>query len=110
MRRKTTVIMAAFSIFVMANCQAMAASYDLNLEEDMAEGMTLAPPTKSKSTIYKYDNSIPGPEELMGEGIVFAQEQKDEKHYIGDPCMPSMHDLIGEGICLEEKAGLITMN
>lgn len=101
------MLIAAFSIIATANSQVLAASYDLDLEEDMAEGITLSPTTESKE--YKYDNSIPDPEELMGEGIIFAVQQKDEKEYIGDASMPSMHNLIGEGICLEGKSGLIAV-
>ncbi len=102
-----TSLVIGCAICVLVNNQATAASSAPAVEEDMAEGITLAVQQEKKN--YAYDNSIASPEQNMSEFVVDSQvEQKEKKiDYECDPSVPSAEDLMTEGICYEEDEPLV---
>lgn len=95
MKRKNLLLMAGLAAFILTGSQAVA----FDIEEDMAEGITLS--VKKDEKDYKYDNAMPDSQESMTEFVFFPESKKGDKHFAGDPSCPSLQNLMAEGICLE---------
>lgn len=95
MKGKNLLLMAGLAVFILTSSQAFA----FDVEEDMAEGITLSVEKDEKN--YKYDNSMPNSRESMTEFVFFPESKKSDKHFAGDPSCPSLQHLMAEGICLE---------
>lgn len=106
MKKTLVIAMTGIAVLLFTNSQAFAASYQLNLEDDMGEGIILA--EKKESTVsYKYDNINPDAGDFMTEAVFFPEATNSEIEYTGDNSTPSMQNLMAEGICLETFPELI---
>ena len=100
MKKTLVLAMTGIALFLFTNSQAFAVSYELDLEDEMGEGISLS--EKKESTVsYKYDNSLPDAGDFVAEGISISDAPQDHTHYIGDNSMPSMQHLMTDGICMD---------
>lgn len=107
MKKTLALAMTGIAVLLFANSQAFAASYEVSLEDDMGEGISLAE-QKETTVSYKYDNSAPDAGEFMTEAVFFPEAKAQSgTEYAGDVSTPSMQNLMAEGICLETFPQLI---
>ncbi len=95
MKKRTLLIMAGLAVFTFAGTQASA----FNVEEDMAEGLSLS--VNQDNTEYKYDSLHTDVKESMTEFDFFPAQKEANRDFAGDSSCPSMHELMNEGICLD---------
>lgn len=98
MKKEVLALMAGAAVLIFAGSQAPVQAMDF--EDDMAEGITLSVKTENK-VAYKYDSSIPTPEEFMTESHVLDVSDQNNVHFNGDSGTLSMQNMMAEGICLE---------
>ena len=92
--------MTGIALLFFTNSQAFAMSYELDLDDEMGEGLSLS--EKKESTVsYKYDNSLPDAGEFVAEGVFISNDVQDDTIYLGDNSIPSMQNLMTDGICME---------
>jgi hypothetical protein len=94
--------MKTVSIVLLCVVSMALPAFAFDIEEDMAEGMTLSVEKKEQGDeVYKYDSNMDNAEESMTEYVFFPEKKNKAQRFAGDPSCPSGHDLMTEGICLE---------
>lgn len=96
MKGKNLLLMAGVAIFTLTNSHAFA----LDIEEDMAEGITLS--VQKNEGSYKYDD-MTNIKESMTEFVFFPENTQDVKKYSGDSSCPTGEHLMAEDECLERS-------
>ncbi len=100
MKKTLVLAMTGIALFLFTSSQAFAVSYELDLEDDMGEGISLS--EKKESTVsYKYDNSLPDADEFVAEGVFISDGPQDHTHFAGDNSILSMQHLMTDGICMD---------
>lgn len=100
MKKTLVLAMTGIALLFFTNSQVFAMSYELSLDDDMGEGISLS--EKKESTVsYKYDNSLPDAGEFVAEGVFISNDVQDDTHYIGDNSILSIQHLMTDGICME---------
>lgn len=95
MRKQTLLMMAGLAILTFTATQASA----FDIDGDMGEGLSLS--VEQSTATYKYDSRNSAVKESMTEFDFFPEEKATHPHFAGDPSCPEMHDLMGEGICMD---------
>lgn len=98
MKKMIQLAVAGVAVLALSNTQVLA--HDLDLEDDMAEGITLSEQSPNTAT-YKYDSVESGAQESMTEAVFFPESNQSAHHYAGDPSTPSADALMVEGICMK---------
>ncbi len=96
MKGKNLLLMAGVAIFTLTNSHAFA----FDIEEDMAEGITLS--IQKNEASYKYDDTA-SVKESMTEFVFFPENIQNVKKYAGDSSCPTREHMMAEDECLERS-------
>ena len=98
------LLLAGVAIVAVTSSSALA----LDIEEDMAEGISLS--VQENETSYKYDSKEAYIKESMTEFVFFPEKDQEVTKYPGDPSCPTGEHMMSEDECLDGSHTYIAGN
>ena len=103
MKKTCALTMAGVALLLFAGTQSFAGSGTLSFADGMAEGVVFAEEVVLDTNTYAYDSKNVNGAESLTEAAFFTEKSEPTVtiEYLGDLSIPSLQNLMTDGICMD---------